>query len=68
MPRSRHILAILVVIAIITTGFYLSYDTTLDRPSIVRHDQAKVMVPIVVPNPMTTRPEQEQYITYLPHR
>jgi hypothetical protein len=68
MPRFRHVLAILVVVTIITTGFYLSYESP-ERSASIPHEQAiKVIVPLIAQNPMTTRPEQEQYITYLPHR
>lgn len=67
MPRSRHVLALLIVIATISTGFYVAYDAP-ERLAIVRHEQAKAIVPIFGQSPITEVLEQEQYITYLPHR
>ncbi|KAI8577623.1 hypothetical protein K450DRAFT_250911 [Umbelopsis ramanniana AG] len=66
MPRSRHVLALLIVIATISTGFYVAYDAP-ERLAIVRHEQAKAIVPIFDQSPITNGFEQEQYITYLPH-
>jgi hypothetical protein len=79
MPRSRHILAMLLVIAIISTGFFLSYDDVHKMSAIVNHDQNKFMGPLSRQQPFTTQeptmqeptiqePQKETYITYLPHR
>lgn len=69
MPRSRHVLAMLLVIAIITTGFFLSYDDAHRPQVIVNHDQTKFMVPLSGQQPISAQQaEQETYLTYLPHR
>jgi hypothetical protein len=67
MPRSRHVLALLIVVATILTGFYVAYDAP-ERHAIVHHEQAKAIIPIIDQTPIIYLPEQEKYITYLPHR
>ncbi|KAG2176407.1 hypothetical protein INT43_005641 [Umbelopsis isabellina] len=68
MPRSRHVLAMLLVIAIITTGFFLSYDDVHRPQIVVNHDQTKFMVPLSGQQPISAQqPKEETYLTYLPH-